>query len=340
MLRKSALVFIFGVIIALACGTQDKSGVKLPPGTPVYDFAEKLTSKVPYLNPDENNPIIKADDFTITTGGVMQAIFSSMGNRVSQFQQIDANRLKQIVKQNAILLAERELLLEKAQKTGISVSDAQVDSVIQLQFNRGENEQGFQQWLEQNGMDEDFVRKDIRKGLTINEFLEKELADSGNITEEDIQEAYKADKTATVRHILFNTVGKSDSAKQAIRDEAEDVLQKARQGADFAELAKKYSDDPGSKEKGGLYENFGRGRMVKPFEEAAFNLPIGSISDLVNTQYGYHIIKVIGRQKEERPFEEVRPQLEAQLKKEREQNVYQNYVSKLKEKANLKEVEF
>jgi parvulin-like peptidyl-prolyl isomerase len=338
MLRKSLFIVIIGLLFA--CGGQDKSGVKLPPDTPVYDFARQLSEKLPSLDPDENNPLIKADNFTISTGEVIQAIYSSMGNRINQFQNLDAGRLEQIVRQNATLLAERKLIMAEAEKAGLTVTQAEVDSVIQMQFNRGGEENGFQQWLNQNGLDEDFVRNDIRRGLIINQFLESKLDEKTEITEADLQKAYEADKTATVRHILFNTMGKSDSAQQAIKDQAQEVLEKAQEGADFAELAKKYSDDPGSKEKGGLYENFGRGRMVKPFEEAAFNLPIGSISNLVETQYGYHIIKVIDREKEERPFDEVRTQLQAQLKQAREKEVYQEYIDSLKEKAEMEQVEF
>ncbi|MBD3383796.1 hypothetical protein GF407_02615 [candidate division KSB1 bacterium] len=338
MLRKSLFIVIIGLLFA--CGGQDKSGVTLTPDTPVYSFARQLSEKLPYLDPDENNPLIKADNFTISTGEVIQAIFSSMGNRINQFENLDAGRLEQIIGQNATLLAERKLIMAQAEKAGFTVTQAEVDSVIQMQFNRGGEENGFQQWLNQNGLNEDFVRNDIRRGLIINQFLESKLDEKTEITEADIQEAYEADKTATVRHILFNTTGKSDSAQQAIEDQAQEVLEKAREGADFAELAKKYSDDPGSKEKGGLYENFGRGRMVKAFEEAAFNLPIGSISDLVETQYGYHIIKVIDREKEDRPLEEVRTQLQAQLKQAKEKEAYQAYIDSLKEKANMEEVEF
>jgi parvulin-like peptidyl-prolyl isomerase len=338
MLRKSLFIVIIGLLFA--CGGQDKSGVKLLPDTPGYNFAQQLSEKLPYLDPDENNPLIKADNFTVSTGEVIQAIYSSMGNRINQFENLDAGRLEQIIRQNASLLAERKLIMAKAEKADFTVTQAEVDSVIQMQFNRGGEEDGFQQWLNQNGLNENFVRNDIRRGLIINQFLETKLDEKAEITEADIQQAYQADKTATVRHILFNTMGKSDSAQQAIKDQAQEVLEKAREGTDFAELAKEYSDDPGSKEKGGLYEKFGRGRMVKPFEEAAFTLPIGSISDLVETQYGYHIIKVIDREKEERPLDEVRTQLQAKLKQAKEKEVYQDYIDSLKENAEMEQVEF
>jgi len=110
----------------------------------------------------------------------------------------------------------------------------------------------------------------------------------------------------------------------------EDVLARAKKGEDFAELAKKYSEDPGSKNKGGIYEDFTRGRMVKPFEDAAFGVPVGEISDIVETRYGYHILKVINRKKETRPLEEVRDQLVKKLESTKKRDAYQNFVEKLK----------
>src|SRR5436853_90273 len=106
---------------------------------------------------------------------------------------------------------------------------------------------------------------------------------------------YKMPDRAHVAHILFKTVGKTDSEAEEIRKKSEDVLKKAKSGANFGDLAKQYSDDT-TKETGGDLDWIVRGQTVAEFERAAFSLPIGSISDLVKTQYGFHIIKVIDRQ--------------------------------------------
>lgn len=120
----------------------------------------------------------------------------------------------------------------------------------------------------------------------------------------------------------------------------EEILVRARAGEDFATLAKTYSEDPGSKENGGLYENFGRGQMVKPFEDAAFSVPVGEISDIVETTYGYHIVKVIDRKKETLPFVEVKEQLRLQLQNRNSNQVKQDLVNELKKEANFTVVEF
>ncbi len=91
----------------------------------------------------------------------------------------------------------------------------------------------------------------------------------------------------------------SDSAKEAAREEAQRVWQMAKDGEDFEELAKRFSDDPGSKEQGGDLGWFRRGAMVEAFENAAFNLPTGEISEPVETDFGFHIIKVERRRSAE-----------------------------------------
>jgi parvulin-like peptidyl-prolyl isomerase len=118
------------------------------------------------------------------------------------------------------------------------------------------------------------------------------------------------------------------------------ILQRARNGKDFAKLAQEFSEDPGSKNKGGLLENFGRGDMVKPFDEAAFSVPIGEISDIVETSYGYHILKVISRSKETRPLEEVRSQLVQKIEQTKRREVYFQFMDELRQEAQFKLVEF
>lgn len=120
---------------------------------------------------------------------------------------------------------------------------------------------------------------------------------------------YKQPDRAHVAHILFKTVGKTDAESEEIRKKAEDVLKKAKSGANFGELAKQYSEDT-SKDKGGDLDWIVRGQTVPEFEQAAFTSPIGSVSDLVKTQYGFHIIKVLDRQAARtQTMDEVFPQI-------------------------------
>jgi len=132
-------------------------------------------------------------------------------------------------------------------------------------------------------------------------------------------ESYKLPERAHVAHILFKTVGKTDAEAEEIRKKAEDVLKKAKAGGNFGDLAKQYSEDT-TKEKGGDLDWIVRGQTVPEFEQAAFTLPAGSISDLVKTQYGFHIIKVIERQAARtQTMDEVLPQILGSLQEDKAQ---------------------
>ena len=135
---------------------------------------------------------------------------------------------------------------------------------------------------------------------------------------------YKLPDRAHVAHILFKTVGKTDAEAEEVRKKAEDVLKKAKGGAKFADLAKQYSEDT-TKDKGGDLDWIVRGQTVPEFEQAAFSLPIGSISDLVKTQYGFHIIKVLDRQMARtQTLDEVYPQILAALQEDQAQRAAQD----------------
>ncbi len=136
-----------------------------------------------------------------------------------------------------------------------------------------------------------------------------------SVTEEDILDFYEAhkddrfteEKQVQARHILFSVADSaSDESKADTRSTAQGILERARAGEDFNALVKEYSQDTGTASKGGDLGFFGRGRMVKPFEEAAFSMAVGQVSDLVETPFGFHIIKVEAIQSERiKPLEEV-----------------------------------
>ena len=128
---------------------------------------------------------------------------------------------------------------------------------------------------------------------------------------------YQTPEQVRASHILLETAGKDEAA---VRAEAERLLKQVKDGADFAALAKKHSADEASAAQGGDLDYFGRGRMVKEFDDVAFSLEPGTVSDLVKTQFGFHIIKVVDKKPATtRPLEEVRAQIADQLAYERAQ---------------------
>jgi len=138
------------------------------------------------------------------------------------------------------------------------------------------------------------------------------------------QDDYRLPETVTVRHILIKTPapdadGKVDQkAVDAARAKADDIAKQLKGGANFADLAKKYSDDPGSAKDGGLLPPITRGRTVPEFEQAAFNTPAGQTTGVIRTSYGFHIIHVEAKQQARlKPLEEVKVEIEPMLKKQK-----------------------
>lgn len=126
---------------------------------------------------------------------------------------------------------------------------------------------------------------------------------------------YQTPEQIRASHILLNTAGKDEAT---VRQEAEDILQQVKAGGDFAALASKFSEDEGSRANGGDLDYFARGRMVPEFETAAFALEVGQTSELVQSQFGFHIIKVTDKRPAvTQPLDDVRPQIEDQLKRQR-----------------------
>jgi parvulin-like peptidyl-prolyl isomerase len=333
-------LIIFSLIIAsllLGCG-QDTT--KLEKGTPEYEFAKKIAEKEPYFDPDVNNPVITTNKFKMTSGKLLGTIYLTAGNRTSQFLSLDSTVPRDVLVNNAQQLAEKELLLEAAEKRNIQVSQEMLDSLLNQQYMRHGSRERFVENLKKMGVDITVIEQQMNESLIIETYLNEVLAEKMEITDERLMEAYNEDKTATVRHILLSTQGKNDTEKQKIRQKMEGILEEARSGKDFAELAKKYTEDPGSKNTGGLYENFSRGVMVKPFEEAAFSVPVGEISDIVETNYGYHILKVLDRKQEDKPFDEVKEQLRNQMVQTSRRDLYFEHVEELRKNADFTIIEF
>jgi peptidyl-prolyl cis-trans isomerase D len=125
---------------------------------------------------------------------------------------------------------------------------------------------------------------------------------------------YQVPNRVHVEHILFMTVGKTDAEVEEIKKTADDVLKQVKKGGKFDELAKKYSEDPGTKEKGGDLGWITQGQTVPEFEKTAFGLDRGQVSDLVRTQYGFHIIKVLEKETARtKTFDEVKDSIRAPM---------------------------
>ena len=141
------------------------------------------------------------------------------------------------------------------------------------------------------------------------------------------RQRYQVDESIRASHILFMTDGKSDKEKTALKQKAEEVRKELQAGADFTALAKEHSDDTGTVEKGGDLGWVTRGQMVPNFEKASFALAAGALSEVISTEYGYHVIKVHERQGARvQSLDEVRDAVQQELVQDREYNARMTHV--------------
>lgn len=162
------------------------------------------------------------------------------------------------------------------------------------------------------------------------------------VSDADVQAYYNQHKNqyqvkdqVKVRHILIAVPQGSDSKKDAdAKAKAQDLLKQIKGGANFADLARKNSDDPGSKEQGGELGWLDRGRTVPEFDKAAFSLPVGQTSDIIKTQFGYHILQVEDKKTaHQRPLEEVKGEILPVLEQQRIGAAEQTFASQLATEA-------
>jgi peptidyl-prolyl cis-trans isomerase C len=194
-------------------------------------------------------------------------------------------------------------------------------------------------------------KEDVKKLLDLlhNEYLtktylEEEILAKVKISDKETLEYYEKHKPeferpeeVHARHILVAFPGNTDKDKKTAQDKAQGILERIKKGEDFAKLANESSDDPGSKENGGDLGFFPRNKMVPEFEEAAFALEPGVVSGLVETQYGYHIIKVDEKKKAEvRSFEEAKDNAATQAMEEARRDKVGRFIEQSFKEAHVK----
>jgi peptidyl-prolyl cis-trans isomerase C len=189
----------------------------------------------------------------------------------------------------------------------------------------------------------DRLRADARLDMVITRMLDAEVATAEPATDAEVKafyeknpEKFKQEEALRASHILVMVDEKADDAtRKKARAQIDRILKRARAGEDFAELAKAHSQD-GSAAQGGDLDFFARGRMVPAFDKAAFALETGEISDVVTTEFGYHIIKATDRRAAQTvPLETVSPQVKQYLTNQKKQERADAFVAGLKQKSRI-----
>jgi peptidyl-prolyl cis-trans isomerase C len=311
-------------------------------------------------NAPEPNATIEApaDNVVVTVNGVaivessvdelVEPQFQKMAARASQLPPAFAEQLKKQLRQQILdrLIVER-LLDDQAAGAGIEISDEQVTEKLTemaAQQNPPLSLEGLRARIESGGQSFDELRHEIRKGLSYEKLFQAQWSGKINVTDDDASKYYsenpKEFETAEqvrASHILVKPDPNADpnEGKVAAEAKALDLLKQIKDGADFAELAKAHSGCASSA-KGGDLGYFGRGKMVPLFEKAAFELQPGQLSDIFETKFGYHIVKVTDRKDAGVvPLEQAKEGILETLRDSKRAEIAEAYVKSLKDKASI-----
>lgn len=230
-----------------------------------------------------------------------------------------------------------KLLLDRSQELDIPVTAADIDAEIAKVVMQVGGEENYKKALEAQGITEEAFRKELEKGARVNKLVEQACAGVPDPTEDEVAAFFDAHKAEFVtppqvlcQHILVK--GTSSEAFEKIRAIRERIV---KDGGDFAEEAKKNSDCPSGQE-GGSLGWFGRGMMVPEFDKVAFEMKKGDISDIVTTQFGYHIIyKADEKGGTAQTLVDVHDQIKDLLRHEARGRAMDAFVAELKEKAKI-----
>jgi peptidyl-prolyl cis-trans isomerase C len=243
----------------------------------------------------------------------------------------------------ANMMVDKQLFGEKIKAKKIEISKEQIDMKIEeIAGQRNKTSADFLKELAANGINASDIKEEIGIMLGVEKLIDTEAAAEVAVTEEDVKKYYDGNsrrysqgEQVRASHILLKTEGLDDAGKAAAKTKIEGLLKQAKGGADFAELAKANSDCP-SGSGGGDLNFFERGRMVPEFDKAAFELKENEISGIVETKFGYHIIKQTGKKDAKTTsFEEAKAGILEEMKGRKKGEFGRKYLEQLKAAAKI-----
>jgi peptidyl-prolyl cis-trans isomerase C len=281
-------------------------------------------------------PIDKADyDWEMKKLGMR---FQQTGNKLSEK---DKKKYEANVLDNLITI---EVLYQESEKKGIKVDPKRVEQQFDMLVKRYPDKEKFKEFLAQWDISEEKIKKNIKRHTAIQDLIKTSVTDKIKVNNKEVKkfydanpEKFKSPEEVKASHILIKLDPKkaSDTEKATAKKKLVTVKDRLAKGEDFGKLAKELSEGPSNKT-GGDLGYFSRGQMVKPFEEAAFALKKGNVSDIVETQFGYHLIKVFDKKPAKMlTFKEVKDRLTDQLKQQEAQQKAVAYIEKLKSEAKI-----
>jgi peptidyl-prolyl cis-trans isomerase C len=306
--------------------------------------ASKPAAKLNELFPDK--VIAKGKGVEVSRNQLEDEIIRFKAQVAGRGQTVPPEQMEMMERQLLEQLIQVQLLRAKATDADKASGKTLADKRFEEAKTKLGSEDALNRQLKLMGVTREEVQAKWAESATAESVLKREL--KVNITDADAKKYYddnpaRFEEPEMVRasHILLTTTDPKTNAeltedqKAAKRKQMEDLLKRARAGEDFAEMAKKYSEDPGSKDKGGEY-TFPRGQMVPEFDAAAFSLGTNQVSDIITTRFGFHIIKLsekIPAKKVE--FDKAASNIKDGLTQQALQKQFPDYIAKLKQDAGV-----
>ena len=252
--------------------------------------------------------------------------------------------LMQLRREAMDLVIEQTLVGQAAEQAGIEADPAEVEKHLEDLRSIYNSDDSFRLKLKDDGFTEETYREHIARMTAAKIYLDRIRMDAADVSETELKRYYKENEDrltlperVRVRHILltWKPMGTQDD-RAAIRKQMEPILERARNGEDFAALATEFSDDYATKNTGGDTGLFPRGTMVPAFEEVAFSLQPGEISDPVETVFGIHILRLEERSESRLlPLDDIREQLREHVRDEKMEAAVQNRIDELRATADV-----
>jgi peptidyl-prolyl cis-trans isomerase C len=326
-----------GLVLSAACSrTSEPSASAASSAAPAQTAKQEPPKPIPAQLPDVlarvNGEEVQKDDFDM----LVRNMELSQGP-------IPAERRDEVLRTALDRLVTYTLLQQEARARNLTVSDSEVNERVKAMQGQFPSEEEFKKALSARGMSVERLRDDARVDMVITKLMDSEVASAQPATDADCQEFYdknpdkfKRGEAVRASHILIKADEKADEAsKKKARAQIDALYKRARAGEDFARLAEAHSED-GSAAQGGDLSFFERGSMVPPFEQAAFALKPGEISQVVTTQFGYHIIRVTARREASTvPLGEVRDRVKEFLTNQKKQQHADAFIASLKQKSKI-----
>ena len=307
------------------------------PGAPAAAPGAEPVKPVPATLPAV---IARVNGEAIPNSELQEAIASLEGQAG---RPVPAGERDQVVRSVLNQIVTGHVLLQESKTRKVVVADADVESRIGQLRQRFPSEDEFKKALAGRGLTPEKIRDELRKQLAIEKMIEGEVAPQVKVSDQDVKDFYdknpdqfKQPEGFRASHILVMVPqNATPQQKQEAKAKIEDVQKQLKAGGDFAELAKKYSQD-GSASQGGDLNFFSRGQMVEPFQKAVESLDIGGVSGIVETQFGYHIVKLTDKKAGRTvPLPEVNKKIADYLVMRQKQERASTFVESLRAKSKI-----